>query len=341
MLQVGDLSQTVDVVAAADLAESQTSSLGQVVDPKYIENLPLPNHSANALIVLSPGVVMISTVFEYLRNDSLDARNFFAQTKPPLRLNQFGGSLGGPIRKDKTHFFASWEETKQTSSDTLLSTVPTLAQRQGDFSGGATLYDPFNVVNGAKQPFLNNRIPADRIDPVARAASAFWPLPNRPGDANGANNYVGNTRLHMDRHILVGKLDHVIRDMDRLSIRYFVNNALTTDAGSYGIPISDPGATTTDVAIHSALLTYTHSFSTSLLNSFQVSLMNRKFIQGRGGADQDYAGQIGLTGVSAAAFPTLNVTGYALLGSQAIANSSIARVQTPITDVQVQDSISK
>src|SRR5262249_34845234 len=86
---------------------------------------------------------------------------------------------------------------------------------------------------------------------------------------------------------------------------------------------------------------YTHSFSTSLLNSFQVSLMNRKFIQGRGGADQDYAGQIGLTGVSAAAFPTLNVTGYALLGSQAIANSSIARVQTPITDVQVQDSISK
>src|SRR5262249_9330597 len=138
-----------------------------------------------------------------------------------------------------------------------------------------------------------------------------------------------------------GKLDHVIRDMDRISIRYFNNSALTTDAGSYGIPVADPGATTTDVAIHSALLTYTHSFSSTLLNSFQTSLMNRKFVQKRVGADQNYAGQIGLSGVSSAAFPTINVTGYALLGSQAVANSSIARVQTPITDLQIQDSISK
>jgi hypothetical protein len=145
----------------------------------------------------------------------------------------------------------------------------------------------------------------------------------------------------MDRNILVGKIDHVFRDMDRLSVRYFLNSALTTDAGSYGIPVADPGATTTDVAIHSGLVTYTHSFNASTLNSFQVSLMNRKFIQKRGGADQNYAGQIGLTGVSAAAFPTINVTGYALLGSQAVANSSIARIQTPITDVQIQDSISK
>src|SRR5262249_34992624 len=69
--------------------------------------------------------------------------------------------------------------------------------------------------------------------------------------------------------------------------------------------------------------------------------MNRRFIQTRGGADENYASKIGLNGVSAAAFPTINITGYALLGSQAVANSSIARVQTPITDVQIQDSISK
>jgi hypothetical protein len=425
-LKVGDISQSVDVVATVELAESQSSSIGQIVDHKYIENLPLPNHSANALIVLSPGVVMIDpgrgaenypvfsvaggrarnqnftldggsinnvvglarpsqiaslpldaleefrvisnnyaaeyghstggvlalttrsgtnqfhgTVFEYLRNDALDARNFFAQTKPPLRLNQFGGSLGGPIRKGKTHFFGSWEETKQTSSDAVLSTVPTQAQREGDFSGGATIYDPFHTANGVKQPFPDNKIPLDRIDPVAKAATAYWPLPNRPGDANGANNYVGNTRLHMDRHILVGKLDHVIRDMDRLSVRYFLNSALTTDAGSYGIPVSDPGATSTEVAIHSGLVTYTHSFSASMLNSFQVSLMNRKFIQTRGGAGENYASRIGLNGVSAAAFPTINIAGYALLGAQAVANSSIARIQTPITDVQIQDSVSK
>jgi hypothetical protein len=426
LLQVGDVAQSVNVVASVDLAETQTSSLGQVVDHKYIENLPLPNHSANALIVLSPGVVMIDpgrgaenypvfsvaggrarnqnftldggsinnvvglarpsqiaslpldaleefrvisnnyaaeyghstggvlalttrsgtnrihgTVFEFLRNDALDARNFFAKTKPPLRLNQFGGSLGGPIRKDKTHFFGSWEKTRQTSSDAVLSTVPTLAQRAGDFSGSAVIYDPLNVVNGVKQAFPGNRIPLARIDPVARAATAYWPLPNRPGDASGANNYVGNTRLHMDRDILVGKLDHVIRDMDRLSVRYFTNRALATDAGSSGIAVADPLATTTEVAIHSGLVTYTHSFNPTVLNTFQISLMNRKFIQERGGANEGYAAKIGLTGVSAAAFPSINVAGYAPLGSQAIANSSIARIQTPITDVQIQDSISK
>src|SRR5262249_19282243 len=113
------------------------------------------------------------------------------------------------------------------------------------------------------------------------------------------------------------------------------------NAGSYGIPVADPLAINTDIRIQSALGTYTHTFSPSLLNSFQVSLMERKFIQKRGGAGENYAGKIGLTGVSDAAFPTFNVTGYALLGSQAVTNSSIARIQTPIRDVQVQDSISK
>src|SRR5207249_1977727 len=97
------------------------------------------------------------SVFEYLRNSALDARNFFAKDKPPLRLNQFGGSLGGPIRKDKTHFFVSWEQTRQASSIAVLSTVPTLAQRAGDFSGLPTIYDPFSLAGGTKQPFIGNR----------------------------------------------------------------------------------------------------------------------------------------------------------------------------------------
>ncbi len=289
ILQVGEFSQSIEVTAAVELAESQSSSIGQVVDHKYIENLPLANHSANSLINLSPGVVMINpgsgaenypifsvaggrarnqnftldggsinnvvglarpsqiaslpldaleefrvisnnyaaeyghstggvlamttrsgtnqfhgSAFEYLRNDALDARNFFSKTKPPLHLNQFGGSLGGPIRMNKTHFFGSWEQTLQTSSDAVLSTVPTLAQREGDFSGSAPIYDPLNLIGGGKQAFPGNKIPLDRIDPVARAASAYWPLPNRQGDANGANNYVGNTRLHVNRTIVVG-----------------------------------------------------------------------------------------------------------------------------------------
>ena len=71
------------------------------------------------------------TLFESLRNDALDARNFFAATKPPIRLNQFGGTLGGPIRTGKTFFFGSWERTRQLTSDTVVSTVPTRAESPG------------------------------------------------------------------------------------------------------------------------------------------------------------------------------------------------------------------
>src|SRR2546426_1582238 len=89
------------------------------------------------------GVVTMSTrsgtnqyhgsLFESLQNTVFNARNFFAETRPASRLNQFGGSFGGPIRKDKTHFFLTWERTIQLTSDTIKSTVPTLPNRAGDF----------------------------------------------------------------------------------------------------------------------------------------------------------------------------------------------------------------
>src|SRR5215470_5302811 len=115
------------------------------------------------------GVVTMSTrsgtnefhgsVFESLRNDILDARNFFATQKAPIRLNQFGGAIGGPIRKDKTHFFATWEQTRQTTSETITSTVPTLANRAGDFSDlrnsagqQIAIYDPSTTAGLVRQP---------------------------------------------------------------------------------------------------------------------------------------------------------------------------------------------
>jgi len=71
-----------------------------------------------------------------------------------LKLHQFGGSLGGPIIKDKTHFFASWEETRQTFGTAVVSTVPTLAQRRGDFSQvKSSIYDPLTLAGGKKEPY--------------------------------------------------------------------------------------------------------------------------------------------------------------------------------------------
>src|SRR3989441_8871421 len=127
-------------------------------------------------------------IFESLGYDGVDARNFFAGKKSRMLINQFGGALGGPIRKDRTHFFATWEQTRQKTSDTVTSTVPTLANRAGDFSGlrdsagqRVIIYDPATTVGRDRIAFPGNRIPQDRIDPVARAILNYYPLPNRQG----------------------------------------------------------------------------------------------------------------------------------------------------------------
>src|SRR5262249_11751407 len=130
-------------------------------------------------------------MFEFLRNDKINARNFFApptQQKPVLRQNQFGGALGGPIRKDKTFFFADWQGTRFRPAAGRTSSVPTAALRGGDFTGLPTIYDPNTTrVEGnsvLRDPFPGNRIATARFDPAAVKVMAYYPDPNGPGLAN-------------------------------------------------------------------------------------------------------------------------------------------------------------
>src|SRR4029453_3222348 len=125
--------------------------------------------------------------------------------------------------------------TRQLTSETVLSTVPTLRNRAGDFSdlrtnGGVPVivYDPVT-----RQPFEGNVIPAGRIDPVARAALQYYPLPNRAGTVASANNYVGNSDSTLNRDILLGRVDHQFRMADFLTVRYYINNSATSVTGSY------------------------------------------------------------------------------------------------------------
>src|SRR5262249_9226748 len=140
-------------------------------------------HSTGGVITMSTRSGSNSfrgSAFELHQDDGLNAKNFFAAEKPAIRLNQFGGTLGGPIKESKTFFFATWERTRQLVSDAVISTVPTLANRQGDFSDLRTsagtpiiIYDP-----RTRQPFSGNVIPKERLDPVALAALHDFPLPN-------------------------------------------------------------------------------------------------------------------------------------------------------------------
>src|SRR5262245_34258682 len=299
------------------------------------------------------GVVTMSTrsgtnefhgsLFESLRNDVFDARNFFASKKAPIRLNQFGGAIGGPIRKDKTHFFATWEQTRQTTSETTTSTVPTLANRAGDFSDlrdsqgkPIVIYDHATTSGRGRLPFAENRIPADRIDPVSRAILNYIPLPNRQGTATNASNYVGNSLSTLHRNILVGRLDHQFRPTDLLTARYYINDSGTATSGTYGIPVADPLGDTTEVRGQSILGAYTHLFGSNVANELRYTYLRRKFIDRRPGYKENLASQIGLTGVSDAAFPAFTIPGYATLGNP----SAVFRFQTPITDKQILDSLS-
>src|SRR5262249_4981476 len=122
------------------------------------------------------------SLFEFLRNEKLNARSFFANEVPPFKRNQFGVTLGGPLRKDRTFFFVSYHGTRSRSSPgSTPAAVPSAAERAGDFSASPRkIYDP-NAPPDRPQPFSGNLIPRDRLDPVAQQfLQAFVPPPNRP-----------------------------------------------------------------------------------------------------------------------------------------------------------------
>jgi hypothetical protein len=298
------------------------------------------------------GVITMSTrsgtgqfhgsLFESLQNDVFNARNFFAATRPPIRLNQYGASLGGPIRKERTFFFVTWERTGQLTSDTTISTVPTALNRAGDFSDlrsagkPVLIYDPATTAGTSRQPFPGNQIPLTRFDPVALAAVNYYPAANRAGSLNNANNFVGSSANRLNRDIVVGRLDHQFRPADLFTARYYINDSGTNNNGTYGIPASDPAGDLTDVRVQSMLGAHTHIFRPNLVNELRVTYLRRKFMDTHPGYGENLAGKIGLTGVSDAAFPAFTIPGYASLGN----STAVYRFQTPILDRQILDSLS-
>jgi hypothetical protein len=303
-------------------------------------------HSTGGVVTMSTrsgGNAYHGSLFESLQNTVFNARNFFAPSRAPIRLNQYGGTFGGPIRKDKTFFFVTWEQTRQLTSDTIKSTVPTLLNRQGDFSdlrsssgGKITIYDPSTGAGADRLPFTNNLIPTLRLDKVALAALNYYPLPNSTGTITNANNYVGNSANTLSRNIVLGRLDHQFRASDFATARYYINDSNTYASGTYGIPASDPNGDITDVRVQSLLVAETHIFSPTLANDLRFTYLRRKFIDTRPGNGDNLAATIGLTGVSNAAFPAFVIPGYATLGN----NTAVARYQTPILDKQFIDAVS-
>lgn len=336
-LEVGSVTESVEVRAEAQQVETRSGAIREVVDTRRIEGLPLNGRNALGLQYLVPGAGTITaagqaqnasitingsranagnyqldgadnqdpffntpsvfpnpdaleefsiqtnaygadrgrnagaflnavtrsgtnelhgSLFEFLRNEKLNTRNFFANDVPPFKRNQFGGTIGGPIRRDRTFFFGSYQRTTERSAPgAVTATVPTEAQRRGDFSALTTrLRDPLGGF------FENNQIPASRLNPASlKFLDAFVPLPTRP---NGLLSFASQQKQDDDQ--FVAKVDHRLFGTNQLSGRLLHNrNSFQELPGNLPNFFALIGYKNWNLA-----LTDTHIFSPAILNQF-------------------------------------------------------------------------
>jgi hypothetical protein len=389
-LQVGEVSQAVEVTAQAPLLESESSSIGTVVNDRLVNQLPLNGRNFVQLATLTPGVngvgysatgtIMSGTrpddrrpgteifsngnregsnnflydgiddnerltlsialrpaveavrefkiqtnlysadigrnsgavvdvitksgtnqlhgsLFEFLRNSAMDARNFFSAKGTPFpsfRLNQFGGSLGGPIvlpkvynGKNRTFFFVDYEGYRRDSQQFVLGNIPTLKMRQGDFSETAQIYDPLTTranPSGSgfiRDPFSGNQVPALRWDPISVKMINAYPTPTSTARFN---NYSAN--LVQDQRWNQGdvRVDHQFTPKDNMFARWSIQNTETKVPSTYpptnipGLPkavnLSDEASfagTSFQPAQH-AVVSYAKVLSPRFVNEFRAGI---------------------------------------------------------------------
>ena len=360
-LEPGDVTESVVVMGEAPLVQSETSSLGEVVDARQIVGLPLNGRNYIDLATLTSGVIRTAegsngnvnatfvvngtrggqnnylldgidnnsndggeaalytnvdaieefkvqtsnysaefgrsggavinaslksgantvsgSAFYFLRDESFDARGYFedpGSQKAPFHFQQFGGTLGGPIQKDKTFFFIDYQATRRRSADTGIFSVPTVAQRNGDFSGEGNnvIYDPLTG-----EPFPGNIIPANRFDPLAANFVNLYPDPNQEGLKN---NYLVNPDSTSSTNQGDVRLDHQFSANDRV----FLRASLTKGTRFLEPPLpglangGDYGAGNNESKTWGGALGFTHVFSNSTVNELRVGFNRVKGADG-------------------------------------------------------------
>ena len=411
-LEVGEVTESVQVTAEAPLLQSETTSLGQVIATKPVSELPLNGRNFIQLIALTPGAhipqrnnslyqdfligingnriqnnnflldginnnttdnnqapvlpspdaiaefkvqsnllpaefgrglggtINISlrsgtndfhgVLFHFLRNDKLDANNFFnsGRAKPPFQQNQFGGALGGPVYlpkvyngRSRTFWFADYQGTRIHKGLTRLFTVPTQALRNGDFTGLATIYDPETTAAGpVRQVFAGNRVPSNRFDSVMQRYVALYPLPNRPGLAS---NYILNPKYTDTNDQGDIKIDHTFSAADSLMFRYSRGDR------TFIVPLNVPDVPYNGyfsaneflpqvINNRGAVLSQTHTFSPRVINEARAGF-NRLYATVTPRSEgKNLATEFGVRGVpddrQSNGLTVVGITGFSSLG---------------------------
>jgi hypothetical protein len=219
------------------------------------------------------------SLYEFFRNEKLDGTNFFANRsgalKATLRQNQFGGTVGGPIIRNKTFFFFSYQGTRIRRGRSFTSTVPGALARSGDFSQEGSnrnkVFDPLTTrgsgASAIRTEFPNDVIPQSRWDPIATKIIANYPLPNIPGRDNLPNNFFFAPSDQETDNQYDLKIDHNFSDKDRTFYRYSIRRDFKLQNGP--LPLSAQGGglgQTVDLPADNLAANWTHTFSPTLFN---------------------------------------------------------------------------
>jgi hypothetical protein len=243
--------------------------------------------------------------FEFHRDSAFDANNFFnnraGRPKPDFKQNQFGGTAGGPVFKNKMFFFGSYQGHRETQGQTALSTVPTQAMRNGDFSElNRTIFDP-----QTGQPFPGNVIPSQRFDPVAaQIFSQLYPAPNTAGtrQSNGQiiNNYLLNPIKTRHDDQFDTKVDDNLSAANRFFVRYSFQKTHRIQPAS--LPHGDAGFTfgagDGNIKAQGLAANDTHIISNHLLNEARFGWTSIKFFMTPIDYGTNPANAVGLPGVN-------------------------------------------
>jgi hypothetical protein len=251
------------------------------------------------------------SLFEFFRNQVLDARNFFntSNVRPAVKQNQFGATIGAPVLipkiydgKNRTFFFADYEGLRirrATQSNTL---VPTHAMRSGDFSGRPVINDPF----AGRAPFPENRIPTERLAKEAAYYLQFYPEANTPA---ATYNFAPSRRNQTDKFDL--RVDHRFSAADALASSYSLNQTDTYTPGQFDAN----GGITLNVRKQRWSLNETHNIHPALINEFRLGYVRTRFFNFPQGLGTNHTVMSGIGGFAEQSsdfpgFPGLGISGY-------------------------------
>src|ERR1700685_3803960 len=259
--------------------------------------------------------------WEFLRNDAMDSSDYFTRSVQPLKQNQFGATFGGPIVKDKTFFFGYYEGFRNRQGETVPATVPSAAERQGNFAEECTAgFDANGLCHNAQQQltFFGTPVPFNQmtlftpIDPIATNVLPQFPLPNQ-----GENGFIATQTLSENNDQFGLRLDHYLSSDDTLNFRYIFSAGPTTDplspvgANVPGFPVGE------DDRAQNVVAQETHVFSSHTIGVARFSYLRNTFLLDEH-LNHESPSNLGFeyepTLASAAGPPFIQVGGYASVG---------------------------